>query len=193
MIVIDMFFLVLFVYWNLFCTIANLRIKCVTETKNVSVLFYKNLKSSFSTWLTHLPLRFLYILGWSGPWCAAPGIPSSAIPDFDHYIGKWIKIQMYVQLLKYLCSDFWCDSTQKTSTLLYRSVLRWLASADRELNLPIQQVFLNRTVSFVILQSRFGKLSDLKNSATADAEPETSLPSGSIRKALWQSSAGKLK
>jgi len=24
----------------------------VTETKNVSVLFYKNLKSSFSTWLT---------------------------------------------------------------------------------------------------------------------------------------------
>ena len=34
-----------------FCTIANLRIKCVTETKNVSVLFYKNLKSSFSTWL----------------------------------------------------------------------------------------------------------------------------------------------
>ena len=41
------FILVLFVCWNLFCTIANLRIKCVTETKNVSVLFYKNLKSSF--------------------------------------------------------------------------------------------------------------------------------------------------
>jgi len=38
------------------------------------------------------------------------------------------------------------------------------------------------------LQSRFGKHYipyDLKNSATADAEPETSLPrSGSIRKAL---------
>ena len=151
------FILILFVCWNLFCTIVNLRIKCVTETENVSVLFCKNLKSSFSTWLTHLPLRFLYILGWSGPWCAAPGIPSSAIPDFDHYIGKWIKIQMYVQLLKYLCSDFWCDSTQKTSTLLYRSVLPWLSSAHRELNLPTQQVFLNRTVLFVILQSRFGK------------------------------------
>ena len=41
------FFLVLFVCWNLFCTIANIRIKHVTETKNVSVLFYKNLKSSF--------------------------------------------------------------------------------------------------------------------------------------------------
>ena len=41
------FISVLFVCWNLFCTIANLRIKCVTETKNVSVLFYKNLKSSF--------------------------------------------------------------------------------------------------------------------------------------------------
>ena len=146
----------------------------------------QNLISSFSTRLTHLSLRFLYILGWSGPWCAAPGIPSSAIPDFDHYIGKWIKIQMYVQLLKYLCSDFWCDSTQKTSTLLYRSVLPWLSSAHRELNLPTQQVFLNRTVSFVILQSRFGKHYDLKNSATADAEPETSLPSE------WQHTQGTL-
>ena len=37
----------LFVCWNLFCTLATLRIKCVTETKNGSVLFYKNLKSSF--------------------------------------------------------------------------------------------------------------------------------------------------
>ena len=37
----------MFVCWNLFCIIANLRIKCVTETNNVSVLFYKNLKSSF--------------------------------------------------------------------------------------------------------------------------------------------------
>ena len=34
---------------NPFCTLANLRIKCVTETKNVSLLFYINLKSSFST------------------------------------------------------------------------------------------------------------------------------------------------
>jgi hypothetical protein len=41
------FGLVLFVCWNIFWTIANLRIKCVTETKNDSVLFYKNLKSSF--------------------------------------------------------------------------------------------------------------------------------------------------
>ena len=43
--------LVLFVCWNLFYTLANLRIKCVTETKNVSLLFYKNLKSNFSTLL----------------------------------------------------------------------------------------------------------------------------------------------
>ena len=49
---------------------SNLRIKCVTESKNVSVLFYRNLKSSFSTWLTHLTLWFLYILGCSGPGCA---------------------------------------------------------------------------------------------------------------------------
>ena len=49
MIVIDMvsFIIKLFVCWNLFCTIANLRIKCVTETKNVSVLFYKNRRSRF--------------------------------------------------------------------------------------------------------------------------------------------------
>ena len=51
--------------------ILYLTFKCVTETKNVSVLFYKNLKSSFSTWLTHLTLRFLYIIGCSGPRCAA--------------------------------------------------------------------------------------------------------------------------
>ena len=63
------FILVLFVFWNLFWTIANLRIKCVTETKNVSVSFYKNLKSSFSTWLTHLTQRFLYVLGCYGPRC----------------------------------------------------------------------------------------------------------------------------
>ena len=68
------FISVLFVCWNLFCTIANLRIKCVTETKNVSVLFYKNVKSSFSTWLTHLTLRFLYILGCFGPRCNTPAI-----------------------------------------------------------------------------------------------------------------------
>ena len=40
----------------------------VTEAKNVSVFVYKNLKLSFSTWLTHLTLRFLNILGCSGPW-----------------------------------------------------------------------------------------------------------------------------
>ena len=55
----------------LFFTIANLPIKCLTETKNVSVLFYKNFKSSFSTWLTHLTLRFLYKMRHSGPWCGA--------------------------------------------------------------------------------------------------------------------------
>ena len=41
------FILFLFVCWNLFCTIANLRIKSVTETKKMSVLLYTNLRSSF--------------------------------------------------------------------------------------------------------------------------------------------------
>ena len=42
---IDMFFFYFGFFKNLFCTIANLRIKCVTETKSVSVLFYKNIIS----------------------------------------------------------------------------------------------------------------------------------------------------
>ena len=37
--------------------------------KNVSVLFCKNLKSSFSKWHPHLSLRFLFILGWPGLQC----------------------------------------------------------------------------------------------------------------------------
>ena len=63
----------MFVALNLFCIRANLRIKCVNEPKNVSVSFYKNLESSFSTWLTHLTLRFLYFLGCSGPRCGGSG------------------------------------------------------------------------------------------------------------------------
>ena len=75
------FILVLFVCWNLFCTIVNLRIKCVTETKNVSVLFCKNLKLSFSTWPTHLSLRFLYIFGWFIPRCVPlPQIKAKSYP-----------------------------------------------------------------------------------------------------------------
>ena len=61
----------LFVCSNLFCTVANFRIKCVTETKLVSVLFYKNLKSSFPTWLTHLTKVSLHSWLHSGPRCGA--------------------------------------------------------------------------------------------------------------------------
>ena len=38
----------------------------------LGILFYKNVESSFSTWLAHLTLRFFYILGYSGPRCAVP-------------------------------------------------------------------------------------------------------------------------
>ena len=68
------FILFLFVCWNSLCTIEKLRIKCETETENVSVLFYKNSKSSFWTWFTHLTLMFLYILDCSGPRCAMPNV-----------------------------------------------------------------------------------------------------------------------
>ena len=53
----------------MFCTIAVFRIKCVTEPDNFIFLLWKNLNLSFSTWLTHLILRFLYILCCSGPRC----------------------------------------------------------------------------------------------------------------------------
>ena len=40
---------------------------CDPEPNNFNFLLGKNLNLSFSTWLTHLILRFLYILGCSGP------------------------------------------------------------------------------------------------------------------------------
>ena len=63
------------VYFGFVCLlkIVLFRINFVTATKNVSVLFYKNLKSSFSTWLTHWIMRFLYILGCSDPRCGLAG------------------------------------------------------------------------------------------------------------------------
>ena len=39
--------MVYFIFVCLLKLILYLRFKCVTETKNVSVLFYKNIKSSF--------------------------------------------------------------------------------------------------------------------------------------------------
>ena len=51
------FILFSFVFWNLFWMIANLRIKYVKETKNVSVLFKKNLKLSFSTFDSKVSLQ----------------------------------------------------------------------------------------------------------------------------------------
>ena len=71
--------LVLFVCWNLFYTLANLRIKCVTETKNVSLLFYKNLKSSFSTWLTGFFTFFVTL---------AHGVPPPFLISWKH--KAWI-------------------------------------------------------------------------------------------------------
>jgi hypothetical protein len=72
------FILVLFVCWNLFCTLANLRIKCVTETQNISLFFYKNLKSSFSTWFTGF-FTFLVALAHGAP-AQLPPYTSVAVP-----------------------------------------------------------------------------------------------------------------
>ena len=45
------FILVLFVCWNLFCTIANIRIKCVTETKKISLLLNQAFLHDSHIWL----------------------------------------------------------------------------------------------------------------------------------------------
>ena len=86
------FISVLFVFfWDLSCKIENLKIKCVTETKNVSVLFCK-----------HLTLRFLYILGCSGPLCVVRGY------------GKYMlnscvaACHMYVVLCRYVIAKQIC-------------------------------------------------------------------------------------
>ena len=63
------------VYFSLFCLLKLILYNSKPQNKmwdwnqKVSVLFYKNVKSSISIWLTHLTLRFLYILGCSGPRC----------------------------------------------------------------------------------------------------------------------------
>ena len=59
------FILFLFVFKTYFVQyIVNLRIKCVTETRNVSVLFCKNLKSSFSNYMAHTFVSEVSLHSW---------------------------------------------------------------------------------------------------------------------------------
>ena len=76
---------------------------CDWNQKKKSVLFCKNLKSSFSTWPTHLSLRFLYILGWSGPRCSAQAPPpaGTVCVSVRHDIEKFCSWE----LMHYLGSD----------------------------------------------------------------------------------------
>ena len=69
--------LVLFGCWKLFCTLVNLR-------SNVSLLFYKNLKPSFSTWLTGF-FTFLVAL--------THGVPSTIFARFDSLSALIIDIR----------------------------------------------------------------------------------------------------
>jgi hypothetical protein len=115
------FNLVLFICWNLSCTIANLRIKCVSETKNVSVLFYKNLKSSFSTWLTHLTQKFLYILGCSGPECAAAAVLRTEMSQKTVQELVLVRVEKFLQfhfIMKYKQLRYYIKMTW--------NLLRWL-------------------------------------------------------------------
>ena len=96
----------------------NLRIKCMTETKNVSVLFYKNLKSSFlhSTWHTHLTQRFLYILGCSGPWC---GI-AARYSTFSYLINNIKKTKIKIQFIdSFYTNPIHQNKTEKSLKLEY--------------------------------------------------------------------------
>ena len=59
------FILFLFVFKTYFVQyIVNLRIKCVTETRNVSILFCKNLKSSFSNYMAHTFVSEVSLHSW---------------------------------------------------------------------------------------------------------------------------------
>ena len=59
------------------------------KSKMFLFCFTKNLKSSFSTWLTHLTLRFLYFFGCSGPRCAMP---------FQLEKQFWVQVQLWEKI-----------------------------------------------------------------------------------------------
>ena len=65
------FILGVFACWNLFCTIASLRIKCDSNINHFRFVLQKS-QSKPSTQLRNLILRFLYIIGCSGPPCGMP-------------------------------------------------------------------------------------------------------------------------
>ena len=96
------FILFLFVCRNLFCTIANLRIKCVIETKSVPFCFIKILNQVF-----YIPHTFDFELSlhcwllWSNVWLCRPikiGPVLQRLPlswSFN-YICQWIPcIKLY--------------------------------------------------------------------------------------------------
>ena len=63
------FILILFVCSNLFCTIANLRIKCVTETKKLLFCFTKILnQASYMTYTFGSEVSLHYWLLWTTVW-----------------------------------------------------------------------------------------------------------------------------
>ena len=84
------FILVLFFCWNLFCTLANLRIKCVTETK-MFVLFYKNIKSSFlhdsHIWLWCF-FTFFFALAHSVAWKASCMVYYNPLSDHYYHLTR---------------------------------------------------------------------------------------------------------
>ena len=106
---------------------------CVTETKKVSVLSYKNLKSSFSKWLTHLTLRFLYILGCSGSQCGGPEYAAVAVHCTIGGGELWIGPKFLVHANK----NFWTYLLDVWNFLQYKNkfestLLRYLRLKEVE-------------------------------------------------------------
>ena len=104
----------------LFCTIVNLRIKCVTENQKVSVLFCKNLESSFSTWLKHLTLKFLYVLGWSGTHCTV-----AHSPHLHYHLCFLLKLHNVFNTFVWCVKKLSINDCKKLPVILVSFCLRW--------------------------------------------------------------------
>ena len=138
-----MVYSIFFVCWNLY-----LRIKCVTETKNVSVLFYKYLKSSFlhdsNIWLWSYftllddlahggafsnevdiicpPLRLRWIgltdLPKSGPSSDSPGKCFFRLSFLWEFFEQWHNYDFSVEIQNAICIFF--------LLFLFQNINRWL-------------------------------------------------------------------
>ena len=87
------------------------------DCKNVLVLFWKNLKSNFSTLLSLLTLRFLYILGSSGPrWGTCKNTIVLTLRKCRFYSPTLYNIEPYM-----ICSTTWHRCIRLNGSAVYET------------------------------------------------------------------------